>query len=140
MDPYDNLLADNPFEQAEKLPVTGSVVVLMDIDYEDRGLELITPLSRALPAGEVHELIVTDESNPRESSVNDCSVIGFLEIDRGGVVAVGDEVYLAEDQIGTIAGFDASHAPNHYNIVVQADNPKPGVKMDIDLCASIEFE
>lgn len=140
MDPYENLLADNPFERAEKLPVTGSIVVLMDIEYDDRDLELISPLSRALPAGDIHELFVTNESEPRQSGVDDCAVVGFLEIDRGGVVAVGDEVRFAGEPVGTVVGFDASHAPNHYNVVVQSDSPKSGVEMDIALGTSITFE
>jgi hypothetical protein len=140
MDPYENLLADNPFERAEKLPVTGSIIVLMDIDYDDRGLELVKPLSRAIPAGEIHELFVTNESEPRKSGVDDCAVVGFLKVDRGGVVAVGDEVSFAGDPVGTVVGFDASHAPNHYNVVVQSNNPKPGVEMDIALGVSITFE
>lgn len=141
MDPYENLLAENPYDRGEKTRVAGDVVVLLDVRYESgRGLELIAPLSRALPEHEIHEVILTAEDDPREDGVVDTgTVLGFVEFRRGGVVAVGDEVRVGGEAVGTVVGFDASHAPNHYNVVVEADDPETGVEMDVDLGTTVTF-
>jgi hypothetical protein len=141
MDPYENLLEDNPYKSGYKRPVTGELVVALDVSYDNRGLQLIAPLSRAVPTGDIHELILTDESDPRkDETVDSGAVIGFIEIQQGGVVAVGDGFILGDRRFGTVVGFDESHAPNHQNIVISTDDCRSGVAMDLDLGISVRFE
>jgi len=44
-----------------KRPVRGSVIALLDVVFQDRGLQLIETKSRALKKDEIHELMVTDD-------------------------------------------------------------------------------
>lgn len=141
MDPYENLLDENPYDAGYKQTVTGELVVVLDVSYGSRGLELITPLSRAVPRGDIHELIVTDELDPREdSTVDSAAVVGFVEISRGGVVAVGDRVVIDGHSLGEVVGFDESHAPNHQNIVISTDDCRSGVAMNLELQRPVRFE
>ncbi|WP_137285914.1 DUF6917 domain-containing protein [Halorussus salinisoli] len=141
MDPYENLLDKNPYDDGNKRAVTGEIVVVLDVMYDDRGLEFITPMSRALPRGEIHELILTDEPNPREHmGVDRGAVVGFVEIAQGGVTAVGDEVSVGERSLGTLVGFDETHMPNHQNIVLSTDDCRSGADLDIELGTQIRFE
>jgi hypothetical protein len=141
MDPYENLLDANPYDEGIKRAVTGEVVVVLDVSYEDRGLEFITPLSRAFRRGDVHELILTDEPAPREQMGADRgAVVGFAEIDRGGVAAVGDEVSVGGRSLGTVAGFDGTHMPNHQNVVISTDDCRTGMEMGLELGAPVRFE
>lgn len=140
-DPYDSLLDASPYEDAKKSPVTGGTVVLLDVKYEDdRGLELIAPLSRAVQRREVHEILLTDEDDPRSDGVVDrAAVFGFVEIERGGVVAVGDEFAVGDRALGTVVGFDETHAPNHLNVVIRSDDFRTGIEMDVPLGTTVTF-
>lgn len=141
MDPYRELLDENPYDAGRKTTVEASVDVVLDISYEDRGLELIDPLSRAVPTGEIHELMVTDEADPRAGpTVDRVGVIGFAEIVDGGVIAVGDTVLLDDGELGTLVGFDASHMPNHYNVVITGETIDSGIEHGVELGDQVRFE
>ncbi|MBC7338376.1 MAG: hypothetical protein H5U04_00675 [Firmicutes bacterium] len=100
-------------------PVTGVVVAVLAGSLPDRGLELIPQPSRVLCRGEVHELILTTEEAAPGSRVDAISYLGFFEVKQGGVVVVGDDLRVRGSVIGEIAGFDATHLPNHLNVVVR---------------------
>jgi hypothetical protein len=105
----------------EKRDITGRMVALIDLTLDSRGLELIVPRSRVVLANEIHELLLTDEQDAGPSRiVNHVFVIGFFEIETGGVMVVGDKVKIGNELIGEIAGFDATHMPNHMNVVMKA--------------------
>ena len=141
MDPYDDGDAQNPYDQGEKVTVEAEVNVLLDVTFDERDLELIPQPSRALPAGEIHELMVTDEEDAAEAGRADhVGVIGFMEITGGGVVAAGDEVRAGNETLGTVVGFDATHAPNHYNVVYAADDIESGIESSLELGTTIRFE
>lgn len=87
---------------------------------ESRGLKLIYPYSRAIRAGEIHELMLTDEQGACPgTAVDHVSVIGFFEAETGGVILVGDRISVGSKVLGHVAGFDLTHMPNHMNIVIK---------------------
>jgi len=117
-DPYARgMFKQNPY--AKKSEIKGELVVLLRGKYPDRGLNLIKPISRALNAGEVHELIVTDEDVKPGGTVNSIAYIGFFAVSQPGVIVIGDEVQIGDKLIGSLAGYDETHMPNHLNIVIR---------------------
>lgn len=139
-DPYGaGKFRSNPY--AEKKDVDGSLVVILDGRMDDRGLELITPISRCLRTHDVHELIMTDEAGARPGEkVNKIAYLGFLEVASGGVIVSGDKVLLEEKCIGTLVGYDETHMPNHLNIVIQTDKLLTGIELGVGLGNKITFK
>jgi len=132
-DPYKAGLVGTDLIAAKK-DVEGSLVVVLRGSLEDRGLNLTDSVTRALLAGEIHELIVTDEPTARPGSrVDRIAYIGFVEITSGGVIAVGDRLVCAGVSIGTIAGYDTTHLPNHMNIVATASRRTDGTDSGLAL-------
>ncbi|MDT8902011.1 DUF6917 domain-containing protein [Anaeroselena agilis] len=138
-DPYAaGKFAANPY--AKKSAVEGPLVVVLQGRMEDRGLALITPISRCLRRHDVHELILTDEPGARPGSrVDRIAYLGFFAVERGGVLVSGDEVLLAGRPVGVLAGFDETHMPNHLNIVVRTDRLQTGVELGAPLGAAVSF-
>jgi hypothetical protein len=120
-DPY----ARNMFGQFNpyfaKRPVVGRLVVVLDGTFDERGLQLIKPTSRALQSGEIHELIISDEPVIPGVTVNRIAYVGFMEVTRGGVIVAGDPVRIGEKLIGSIGGYDETHMPNHLNITLTGE-------------------
>ncbi len=124
-DPYARNMFGNTNPYYAKRQVKGQLAVVLDGTYEDRGLALIKPPSRALKAGEIHELIITDEEAKPGSVVNGIAYLGFFEVLQGGVIVTGDEVRIGNQLLGKIAGYDETHMPNHLNIIMTGTR-KPG--------------
>lgn len=117
MDPYaSGMFKSNPY--AAKTPILGELVVVLRGTYPNRDLMLITPPSRALNLGEVHELIITDQPCKPGDKVDPIAYLGFFAVTSPGIMVVGDQLSIAGQVVGTIAGFDETHMPNHLNIVV----------------------
>lgn len=140
IDPYQSgKFTYNPY--AKKNTVEGSVVVVLDGRMEDRGLQLISPISRCVKTDEVHELILTDEQDVRPgSSVNRIAYLGFFSVSHSGVIIAGDEVSVNGRCIGYLAGFDETHMPNHLNIVIKAERLITGVSGGIELNDQVKFK
>lgn len=132
-DPYQaGMFKADPYWK--KSNIAGRLVVVLDGQYDNRELELITPPSRALLKGEIHELILTDEMGAKPGKVvNRIAYLGFMEIMEAGVMVAGDEVYIGEELVGHVAGFDGTHMPNHLNIVIKAENRRTGRDFAFDL-------
>lgn len=132
-DPYSNgILKVHPY--VKKKDVTGELVAILEGSLENRGLHLIKPISRVLCEDEIHEIIVTDEQDAAPGkTVNAIAYLGFFEVKSGGVIVTGDEVYLKGHFIGTIAGFDETHMPNHINIIIKAPQRFTGIECDAEL-------
>jgi hypothetical protein len=78
--------------------------------------------SRCVRAGDVHELVTTtDHPSTPGDRVDAVGFLGFAEFVAGTVVERGDELWWDGRRIGTVAGFDECHWPNHYNILVDVD-------------------
>ena len=133
MDPYaSGLVTKSPY--AQKRIIQSSVVAILQIEMEERGLNLIQPKSRALKKNEIHELMITDEKETKPGAiVNRVSYIVFIEILRGGVMVVGDLVYWKNNLLGTVAGFDDTHMPNHQNIVLYSPKRITGKELNINI-------
>ena len=123
--PYDpNLIT--PSVYGDRRPVTGEVVALLHITFQERGLKLIQSRSRALCKDEIHELMITDEEEAAPGGGADrVSAIAFFEVKNGGLVVVGDRVTLNDDLLGTIAGYDVTHMPNHMNVLLKTESLEP---------------
>ena len=118
--PYDPRLI-TPSVYGDRQPVLGEIVALLHITFQDRGLKLIQARSRALLRDEIHELMITDEEGAAPSgSADRVSAIAFFEVKRGGLAVVGDEVTIGGRALGTLAGFDMTHMPNHMNVLVKS--------------------
>ena len=57
----------------------------------------------------------------------------------GGVIDRGDELWIGDRRIGTVLGFDACHFPNHYNILIAADEPRTGLDLALEPETPVRF-
>ncbi|MFG2263759.1 Gfo/Idh/MocA family protein [Streptomyces sp. NPDC048720] len=106
-----------------KLPARTKVVRLLFHTSDKRGMSLSEWGTRCVSAGEIHELVTTTD-RPRGAGdrIDAVGFLGFVEFQEGTVIALGDEVRLADGRlVGTVAGFDECHFPNHYNVVIASD-------------------
>ena len=116
----------------EKHTVKGEVVTVIDVTFSSSDIELTESWSRAVPRGEIHEIMIW---NPLEESEDDAAAIAFIEITQGGNIVNGDEMKIDGEEFGHLAGFDYNHMPNHMNIVVETDS----IEIPIKLGSVIEF-
>ena len=120
--PYDPKLI-TPSVYGDRRPVVGEIVALLHITFEERGLQLIQSRSRAMTRHEIHELMVTDEEEAGPGGGADhVSPLAFFEITEGGLAVVGDEVSVGGAVLGTVAGYDMTHMPNHMNVLVKRES------------------
>ena len=124
--PYDpNLIT--PSVYGDRRPVTGEIVALLHITFEDRNLELIHSRSRGLRKNEIHELMITDEEDAVPGGGADrVSAIAFFEVLEGGLAVVGDKFSIAGRLLGRVAGYDMTHMPNHMNVLVKSETLDAG--------------
>ncbi|OIK07782.1 Gfo/Idh/MocA family protein [Streptomyces monashensis] len=110
-----------------KNPVSTKVVRLLFHITEDRGMTLSPWGSRAVSVGEIHELVTTtDRPRAEGDKVNRAGFVGFVEFQDPAMLCRGDEVWVRQAgrpdrRIGTLAGFDECHYPNHYNVLIDSD-------------------
>jgi len=100
----------------DRRPVRGEVVTIIDVTFDSSGIDLVESWSRAVPRGDVHEIMVW---NPAEEGGDDAAAVAFIEITQGGNIVNGDEVRVDGEPVGNLVGFDYNHMPNHMNIVVE---------------------
>jgi len=115
--------------------VAGRLVAIMDLKLDNRELELISPISRVIKVGEIHEIVTTEEQSTKVC--NKVGYIGFFEVMRGGVLEVGDTILIKERTVGEILGFNNAHMPNHMNIVIKVKKRATGVKLNLKLDDSV---
>ena len=118
-DPYAQKMTNRTFFAA-KADMRGCVVTVLRGMLESRELHLIAPISRAFPSGSIVEFISTEESTALPgATVDRIGYVAFVELTTGGILLVGDAVEVDGKVIGTIAGFDDTHMPNHQNIILK---------------------
>ena len=123
-----------------KREVVGRMVMIMSHRFNRRGLELTDFWSRAIRQHDIEEVIFTDELDAAPGKrVERVAYLGFFETTVGGIIYVGDQVQVQGKVVGKVAGFDLTHAPNHLNIVVVAENCIPGSELGVALEAPIVF-
>lgn len=127
-------------EDGAKRAVPGTVVKVLVHRRDDRGMRLEPFASRCVREGEVHELVTTDhDSTVPGARVDRVGFLGFLEIDRAGVIDRGDEVWIDGRLVGTVLGFDGCHFPNHYNILIHTLVPVTGADLDLAPELAVRF-
>lgn len=130
-DPYSRNLVNRNFYHS-KADIIGQFVVVLDGHLDNRGLNIIKQISRAFPEKTIIELIASDEKTIQPGSiVNRIAYIGFIEIQNGGVILIGDKIFWNDKEIGVIAGFDDTHMPNHQNVVVYCEKKISGKELGI---------
>lgn len=140
VDPHRERVLDTDDPYVDKRPVEGQVVCVLDARSERRGMELDVHPSRAVPAGEIHELALTDDPAAHPGTrVERVAYVGFVEIDRGGVILAGDRVTLGGRLLGQVAGFDSTHFPNHLNILVRGPQWQTGRQLEVALEERVTF-
>lgn len=119
--PYD-FKKITPSVYGDRRPVKGVTVALLHIAFDDRGLKLIETKSRTVKKYEIHELMITDEDAVPGGGADRVRAIGFFEITDSGLIVADDKVYIEDRLLGTLAGYDVTHMPNHINVVVRAES------------------
>ena len=101
----------------------------MDHTRHDRAIQPAKWVTRCINAAEVHEFINVgpDPSYP----VDHVEYYGFATFDSSGVLAVGDSLICDGTSLGTISGFDETHMPNHYNILIAGPTLENGRSLDL---------
>jgi len=125
---------------AARTAVVGRLVAVLDVRTAGRGLNLISPLSRAVLKYEIHELLVTLEPSAAPGKmVDEVAYLGFFEVREGGIILVGDRLIAGRREIGQIVGFDLTHFPNHMNIVARSATLATGHELGLQLGELITF-
>jgi hypothetical protein len=104
-----------------------------------RGLCLTEYRSRAVPSGQIHELMLTDENAELKSTVNRVALLAFFEVETGGVLLVGDRVACGERELGRLAGFDETHMPNHQNVCLMGSDFRDGEALGLQVGDELTF-
>lgn len=132
-DPYSQGKAGHFFYH-DKVDIYTSVAVVLDGMLDDRGLDLIKPISRAFPKHSIIELIGTDEESAVPGgSVQRICYLGFLVLKNSGVLLTGDAVIWNSQTIGYIAGYDDTHMPNHQNTIVKMEKRMSGKNLGLKI-------
>jgi Family of unknown function (DUF6917) len=137
---FDDAVRANQAEDGTKRPVAATVVKVLKHRRDDRGMRLEPFASRCVRAGEVHELVTTDEPDTATGArVDRVGFLGFAEIGNAGVIDRGDRVLVDGAPVGTVLGFDACHFPNHYNVLILTDRPTTGPELAVKPETKIAF-
>jgi hypothetical protein len=134
-----------PIEDAEhrevvaKRDVEGEVVYVLHQQATERRISLEPLYSRVVVRNDIHEIIATAEAAAPGSAVDDVSYVAFFEVSSGGVLRVGDTLRIGDRVIGELAGFDLTHHPNHFNLVVRAGSRRSGKDLDLYLGERVRF-
>jgi len=133
-DPYISQITSTVVGKTIKRKTKGQMVAVSGRSSDERGLSLIPQPTRVLCKNEIHELITTDEvgAGPNKT-VDRIGIIGFFEITQGSYVIVGDPVFINGKETGKVAGFDETHLPNHFNIVVLSPKRSSGLEAGFNI-------
>jgi len=127
IDPHRERVLDSDFPYVAARTLEGRLVCVLDARSERRGMQLEIHPSRAIRAGEIHELALTDDPAAAPGArVDRVAYVGFVEFVQGGVAIAGAQVTLGERVLGQIVGFDSTHFPNHLNILVRGPEWQTG--------------
>lgn len=105
---------------SEKVTIKAQWLAIMDHERKDRAITLSPYKTRCLQVNEIHEFMLCAENSDISLPINHIKYLGFAEIQNGGIVEVGDYVLNSENFQAKITGFDETHYPNHYNIVLSS--------------------
>lgn len=137
-DPYQAGLIPNDI-YVERRTVLGEIVAVMNARLDNRGLLLIPQPTRAFRKHDLVELIATIETGGSDGFIQSIAYLGFVEISVGGIVQKGDAIQFGTQLIGVVQGFDATHMPNHYNLIVNVKEMQTGTELGLGLGNTITF-
>lgn len=138
-EPYaKGMILSDPYNQ--RRPTAGALVAVMNLRLEHRGLQLIPMPTRALRAGDVHELIVTATQAEPGGRVDEVAYLGFFEVAQGSLLKQGDRLSVDGRVLGEVVGFDETHMPNHLNIVIRTADARSGEEQGLKLDMAVVFE
>jgi hypothetical protein len=141
VEPHAGGILDTKAPYFAKRPVPAEVVAVLHAHAASRRLELTVHPSRAVSAGEVHEILGTDERDKGLNSIVDrVGYVACIAIKQSGMILVRDAVFLKGQVVGTVIGFDETHLPNHMNIVIYTPSLLTGHDMGAQLGDEVLFE
>jgi hypothetical protein len=127
-------------KEPTKRTVRAVLVKLLFHKQRDRGMTLLPFRTRCVRAGEVHEIVTTDQRDADGGTrIDRVGFLGFAEVLCAGVVERGDVVRSGGRRIGTVLGFDDCHCPNHLNILLTVDEPVGAADLGLHLEQVLEF-
>jgi hypothetical protein len=141
LDPHTVNVLDRNYPYMEKSTVVGRLNCILHARSNARKMVITPHPSRAVLQKEIHELILTDEGSAgMGKEVNHVSYLAFFEVLEGGMILVGDRVAINGEEIGTVAGFDLTHFPNHINLCIRVPGElKTGYEMECHVNDEITF-
>lgn len=116
---------------SEKRTLLGKFVAVMNFSKLDRGINLTEFRTRCLLKNDIHEFILCSEDTDPNSPIDKVFYLGFGEFTEGGVMEIGDTLYIGNKPFGTIFGFDETHFPNHYNILITTKHLQTGLGLGV---------
>jgi hypothetical protein len=116
---------------SEKRTIKGKFVAIMNFSNPKRGINLTEFKTRCLLKSEIHEFILCAEDTDPSKPIDKVFYLGFGELLEGGVMEIGDTLYLGDKPFGTILGFDETHFPNHYNILITTKHLQTGLELGV---------
>ncbi len=120
-------------------PLETTFVALLGHYHENRHMLQSEFNTRCIQQGEIHELIYLKENEDGFVDFANAWYLGFIEFQKGGVLAKGMDIEIAGQRSGKLAGFDITHTPNHYNILISSKHPKTGPELGIELGDGCQF-
>lgn len=125
---------------AQSADVVGRVVTVLQGVSDRRGLFLQPDLrSRAVPAGQVHELMLTDGDAQLGDTIDRVALIAFFVVEEPGVLIAGSDIRINGQDLGRLAGFDQTHMPNHQNLCVAGAELLDGASRRIEVGDEVRF-
>jgi hypothetical protein len=148
MEPHAEFDIEIQEAYASKTPMRARIVAVMDLSMQGRNLELIDTPSRGFHRHEVHQLTLTDDpvlppttdvfpedmrpDGEPDHVARNASVLCFFEVLDSGLVLTGDEFVRNGDVLGDVRGYDVTHHPNHYNVILHAPRRRTGVDVGLE--------
>ena len=134
MDPYST----NIDSIIVKQDLIGRLITVHGTIRRNRGLRPITQKTRAIKMGEIHEVILTDDFMDNDRIINNAAIIGFVDFLTSGLIKTKDRLYIRNNEIGIVIGFDETHMPNHLNILIYSKKFKAGLDLNLN-CGNVVY-
>jgi aminoglycoside phosphotransferase len=114
-----------------KRRVEGSLVKILARRAEDAGLELDQAAGLCVRTGDIHELVTTDtDQSAPGTRIDRVGYLGYVEIEKAGVIDRYDEVLVGAHRVGIVLGFD-SRTPGRLSILIHSSRPRTGPELSL---------
>ena len=120
--------------------IESQFVAILGHDHVNRGMIASPYHTRCIQQGEIHELVYVYENEEGLIDLNDAWYLGFIEFKESCVLAKGMAAEIDGEEIGTLIGFDTTHVPNHFNILIASKTPHTGTSRGIKIKDKCFFE